>query len=106
VAAKGRRRKKVLHGAAALYRSHRRLEKGGVSCGRSGGGGEAVSMEKWRWLRSECGRHGRPCCSDRAADGWARVVSDFFQFIQNRLNFKNHNQCLILLQKFLIFACS
>jgi hypothetical protein len=68
-------------GSAAFYRWQRRLEKGGVSCGRSGGGSEAMGTTKRRRLRSKCGRHGRRRCSERAADGWAPAVSDFFQCI-------------------------
>jgi hypothetical protein len=60
-------------------------------------------VEWWQRRRpwSKRGQHGRRRCSDTAADGWAPTVLDFFfQFIQNWLNFKNQNGCLILLQKF------
>jgi hypothetical protein len=30
------------------------------------------------WPRSERGRHVRHRCSDRAVDGWAPAISDFF----------------------------
>jgi hypothetical protein len=52
--------------------------KGGVSCGWSSGGAEAVGTAKQWWLRSKRGQHGRRHCSDRVADGWAPTVSDFF----------------------------
>jgi hypothetical protein len=55
---------------------------GGVSCGRSGGGGEAVVPAKWQRPRSERGQHGWPCCLDKAADGWGPTVSDFFNLSQ------------------------
>jgi hypothetical protein len=29
-----------------------------------------LGVAERRWPRSECGRHGRRRCSDRAADGW------------------------------------
>jgi hypothetical protein len=80
VAAKGWRRKKVLHGGGApLYRRHRRLEKGAVSYGQSGGGGEAMGTVKQRRPRSKRGCHVRCHCSDRAADGWVQR----FQILSN-----------------------
>jgi hypothetical protein len=54
------------------------LEKGGASCGRSGGGGEAMGTAKRRQPQSKHGQYGRCHCSDRAADGWAPAVTDFF----------------------------
>jgi hypothetical protein len=81
---------------------------GGAPFVASGGGWQRrheLWVERWHpW--SKRGWHGRHRCLDRAADGWAPVVSDFFQFIQNWLKFKNQNGCLILLQKFPIFAFS
>jgi hypothetical protein len=41
-----------------------------------------VGMVKWHWPQSERGRHEWRHCSDRAVDGWAPAVLDFFQFIQ------------------------
>jgi hypothetical protein len=54
------------------------VDGGGASYGRSGGDGEGVGVAKQRRPRSECGRHGQRRCSDRAADGWAPTVLDFF----------------------------
>jgi hypothetical protein len=54
------------------------VDGGGASCGQSGCDGEAVGVAKCRWLLSKRSWHGRRRCSDRAADGWAPMVLDFF----------------------------
>jgi hypothetical protein len=64
-------------GGAPLYRRHRPLEKGAVSYGQSGGGGEAMGMVKQRRPWSKRGWHVRCRCSDRAADGWVQRFQIF-----------------------------
>jgi hypothetical protein len=71
------KRGKLKSGVHPLW-LHKAVDGGGTSYERSGGGGEAVGAAKWRRPRFKRGRHGWHCCSDRAADGWAPVVSDFF----------------------------
>jgi hypothetical protein len=51
---------------------------------QSGGGGHGMNAVGT----------GRRRCLDRAADEWASAVSDFFQFIQNWLDFKNQMDAL------------
>jgi hypothetical protein len=60
-----------LHGGCSFYSR------------QSGGGGKAVGVAKQWQLRSDHGRHGWRRCSDRAADGWALEVSDFFSIYPN-----------------------
>jgi hypothetical protein len=79
---------------------------GGESGERRGGGGEAVGMAKRRrpWLKCRRRGLGADVRTVRLTGG-PHAVLIFLQFIQNWLKFKNSNGCLILLQKFSIFAC-
>jgi hypothetical protein len=73
-------------------------------------GGVVAVVKPWAWENGGgCGlnsvsRGGAVVQTERLTGGPTGYGS-FFQFIQNWLNFKNQNGCLILLQKFAIFPC-
>jgi hypothetical protein len=88
-------KKEELFGDALLRKPHGVVAEGGVvaeTVGRNGG--RKRRAKPWAWARRqpplfEGAQHGLGVCLDRETDGWAPRGFDFFQFIQNRLNFKN-----------------
>jgi hypothetical protein len=105
MAVKGRRRKKVLHRGVLPFIGGR----GGWKKVARAADGAVVAAKLW--ARQSGGSHslnmvgtGGAVVRTRRLTGGPQRLWIFFQFIQNWLNFKNQNGCIILLQKFLMFA--
>jgi hypothetical protein len=91
----GRRRKDELFGGALLLKPHE-----AVADGSRNGGRERRAKP---WVRAR--RRPRHLCSDREVDGWAPHGFDFFSYLSKTgSTLKIQKRCLILLQKFPIFA--
>jgi hypothetical protein len=79
-------------GGALLLKPHKAVDDGGAAprLWAANNGSEVVGVCKVAATAVQtCSAPPGRLCSDRETDGWAPRGFDFFQFIQNWLNFKN-----------------
>jgi hypothetical protein len=95
-------------GGALLLKPHKAVDDGGAAprLWAANNGSEAVGVCKVAAaaVQTRSAPPGR-LCSDRETDGWAPRGFDFSNLSKTGSTLKIQNGCLILLQKFPIFAC-